>query len=398
MDRANRAATREGNLSGIELLDRATHGAFHDQPSLNQSPVNAGPSTSGNELIERIDQAWALVSDQFAELLELERSTSKSPTSISSRSNAPLPSRSPARNQDQPTSPNASTVARSASVTSSTRLANTSTERAWNELIHEVDSWEEQRTRAENLNRTGSRRTALLAQTPTQAPEVSVIIPSVGRKLKIDDAIRSSLETFPSCEIITVLADGRPYDFSQGWAQTRDNLHELRLWKRQGWGAAVRIGLMQAIGEYVVIQPSHRTLSTNAMESLLEPLRQGWADVTILSQFSRDGMPLAEKGTWRDRCGETLIGWSLEQLFDLPLTHALGSAKAIRGSMLQDLVIRSRGDGAIVDLLLELQKRRARFLEVPERVSLGERSSKSFMTRSILWSSLKTLIRRRIAA
>lgn len=380
MERADLGAARERVSYGTELLERAWFEEMRESLDSPSSSRSSGESKSSTELLERIDRAWSIVSEQFTQLIELEQ-TGSTVSQIS------VPTRKG--------NSNAAPLARTPQPAPSSRPASPRSERAWSELLDEVTSWEvEPVATGKTSLRVTSRRST--ATDPNQVPEVSVIIPSIGRKLKVDDSIRSSLEALPSCEIITVLADGRPYDFSQGWTTSQDNVHELRLWKKQGWGAAIRIGLMQAIGEYVIIQSPHRPLTSASIDALLEPLRQSWADVTILSQFSRDGLPLAEKGAWRDRVSEAIVGWAMEQLYDLPLTHAMGSSKAIRGSMLQDLAIRSRGEGTMIDLLVGLHERRARFQEVPDRVPLKDRTTQAFMTRAIFWASIKTLLRKRV--
>ena len=366
-------------------MDRPSNSATrgNDQVSVADSPSSVRTAQStGQALLERIDRAWEEVVEQFTDLMELEQNGT--PASSHKTTGTPL-----ARVGSGPSEPRHAAM-RAAPVLPATPPAarsNSRTQQAWEQLLDDVQSW------VADDETPAARSTREPLRAPAEAPEVSVIIPSLGRQLAVDSVIESSLAAFPSCEIITVMADGRPHDFSQGWAQSRDHFHELKLWKRQGWGAAIRIGLMQASGEYVVIQPPHRSLSTSVLESLLEPLRHEWADVTCLSQFHRDGFPFEEKGNWRDRWGETMVSWILEQFTELNLTQPLGGAKAIRRELLTDLTLKSTGDAAMIELLVRLQKRRARIQEIPERVSLLQRPSTPFMNGRILRASLGAILR-----
>jgi len=140
-------------------------------------------------------------------------------------------------------------------------------------------------------------------------------------------------------------------------------LHLIPLAENAGKGAAIRMAIAKAQGEFCIIQDADFEYDPADYPKLLRPLVAGEADVVLGSRFLFDSQrrPL---GFWQAVVNHLISGVT-GLASGLALSDVETGFKAFRTSLAQSVPLRSNTFGLDPELVIQFAKRRARFVEVP---------------------------------
>ena len=161
----------------------------------------------------------------------------------------------------------------------------------------------------------------------------------------VDDGSRDG-----SCEILTELAAAHP--------QIRVSLQP----KNTGKGAALRLGIQQATGDFVLIQDADLEYDPADYPALLGPLVQGKADVVYGSRFLGSG-PHRVLYYWHS-VGNWLLTILSNALTNMNMTDMETCYKVFRREILQAIPIEEDRFGFEPEITVKIAKRRLRVYEV----------------------------------
>ncbi|MGH7718359.1 MAG: dolichyl-phosphate beta-glucosyltransferase, partial [Gemmatimonadaceae bacterium] len=205
----------------------------------------------------------------------------------------------------------------------------------------------------------------------TGTPDVSIIIPAYNEEARLERTLRQAVEYFRASERafeLIVVDDGsrdRTSTVARELAAEYSELRLIRLAANRGKGHAVRAGVLNAQGRYVLFADADAATPFQEIERLDAALASG-ADVAIGSRAGEGSGVRVKKRFYRHIIGRTF--------------HALVSAltvrgirdtqcgfKLFRGEVAQELFSRMRMNGFSfdVELLLIAQRRRYVIAEVP---------------------------------
>lgn len=204
------------------------------------------------------------------------------------------------------------------------------------------------------------------------APELSVVIPVFNERDTIDEVLRR-VRDVPIAKQIIVVDDGS----TDG---TRDLLQQLETAgtgsvgsdrcefvlilqeTNRGKGAAVRRGFAAATGEFVLIQDADLELDPADYPRLLEPLRNGVADVVYGSRFLGGSRHVVFFWHYVANRLQTLLS---NMLTNLNFSDLWTCYKVFRKSVLDTLDLREDRFGFEPEVTAKIARGRWRIHEVP---------------------------------
>jgi glycosyltransferase involved in cell wall biosynthesis len=196
--------------------------------------------------------------------------------------------------------------------------------------------------------------------------KLSVVMPVYNERATLRVVVERVLSISFSFEIELLCVDDGSTDTSREiLAELQKEHPAIRVLlqpRNMGKGAALRRGIQEATGEYVVIQDADLEYDPAEYPLLLEPLMDGKADVVYGSRFL-GGRPHRVLYFWRS-VGNWLLTLFSNALTDLNLTDMETCYKVFRREVIQSIPLEEDRFGFEPEVTVKIAKRRLRVYEV----------------------------------
>lgn len=194
-------------------------------------------------------------------------------------------------------------------------------------------------------------------------PEVTVVIPVYNEQKTVSEVINRVLALPISLEVI-VVDDGSSDGTRDVLAQYAPNprVRTLLHTVNQGKGAALRTGIAQAQGDYVVIQDADLEYDPSNILAVLKPLQAGLTEAAYgsryLMQTKQDRSLVHRLGNWGLTTFSNLL--ARQSLTDMETCY-----KAFRRELIQSIQIEENRFGFEPEITAKLARTQTQICEVP---------------------------------
>mgnify|MGYP001602207496 FL=1 len=164
--------------------------------------------------------------------------------------------------------------------------------------------------------------------------KVSVVVPAYHEGATLGRCLAAVYDRNPGLDLEVIVVDDGSSDATPAVlaAQKRPGFKVLRHETNRGKGAAIRTGLAAATGEVVIIQDADLEYDPGEYGLLLEPIRQGRADVVY---GSRTLHPHYRRHSFSFFWGGQVVTWATNILFGCALTDEPTCYKVFRAEVLK---------------------------------------------------------------
>jgi len=173
-----------------------------------------------------------------------------------------------------------------------------------------------------------------------------------------------------------------------------DNLIEIIVHKKNlGKGEAVKSGIRQATGDYVLIQDADLELNPSEYSDLISPVLTSNAEVVYGSRFLKGGSNIPRT----KRVANRLLTGFANMLFGSSLTDEATAYKLFKKSLVENITIESTGFEICAELTARFLRNRKKIYEVP--ISYHPRTKQDGKKLNLLSDGFKavfTLVKYRI--
>ena len=166
-----------------------------------------------------------------------------------------------------------------------------------------------------------------------------------------------------------------------------NNLKVVHNSSKLGKGAAVRIGLGIAKGEFIIIQDADLEYDTNDYLKLLEAMNNQGIDIALGARFTE-----RYHGALLPKTGNRFLTGLMNLLFGTKLNDCFSCYKLMRRQSLLDLELKSNSFDIEIEILSKAIKKKMCILEVP--ISYNPRSykeGKKIKIRDGFWAVMRML-------
>jgi glycosyltransferase involved in cell wall biosynthesis len=193
--------------------------------------------------------------------------------------------------------------------------------------------------------------------------KLSVVIPVFNEVGNIEEILKRVKATKLASEIVVVddgSQDGTPTLLKKldGKSGVRVILHQ----KNQGKGAAVCTGLQAAKGDVILIQDADLEYSPHDYPALLQPIKDGIADVVYGSRFL--GGPRRAVMFWH-MIANQLLTFMTNILYDTILSDMETGYKVFRRKVIEGMTLHARRFDFEPEFTAKVLKRHYRIYEIP---------------------------------
>jgi glycosyltransferase involved in cell wall biosynthesis len=194
--------------------------------------------------------------------------------------------------------------------------------------------------------------------------KLSVVMPVYNERATLRDVIARVLAVPLDIELICV-DDGSRDGSREILAELAERHPHMRVFlqpKNMGKGAALRRGIQESTGEFVIIQDADLEYDPAEYPALLGPLLQGKADVVYGSRFLGAG-PHRVLYFWHS-VGNSILTLLSNALTNMNMTDMETCYKVFRREIIQSIPIEEDRFGFEPEITVKIAKRRLRVYEV----------------------------------
>ncbi len=195
---------------------------------------------------------------------------------------------------------------------------------------------------------------------------LSIIVPVYNEALSLEQVVEYLMASRCLIAREWIFVDDCSTDGSFEILQALSRRFSFRLLKHdqnEGKGAALRRGIAEAKGQFILVQDADFEYDPNDTPNVVQPLIDGRADVVYGSRFRQSSVTQVHR-TYHYFINRFLT--LLSNLFSgIYLTDMETCYKAFRSDLLQNMTLTSNRFGIEVELTAYLAKVRARIVEVP---------------------------------
>lgn len=202
------------------------------------------------------------------------------------------------------------------------------------------------------------------SNSPT-TPTLSIIVPVYNEATRLREVVSQLFATHFSVPCEWIFVDDHSTDGSLGVLRELAAEHEFRLLEQphnKGKGAAVRRGIEAATGELIVIQDADFEYDPADIDTLIQPILNGRADVVYGSRFKKTALQVHRTYHYFVNRMLTMLSNLLSGVY---LTDMETCYKVFRADLLQAMCLRSSRFGIEVEMTAYAAKTSARFFELP---------------------------------
>jgi len=210
------------------------------------------------------------------------------------------------------------------------------------------------------------------------SPEVSVVIPTKNEEASVGACIQRVLDTFQKFGINgeIIVADNST-DKTPIIARTLGAIVVTP--DSLGYGNAYRFGFSQAKGRYLVMGDADNTYDFGDIPRLIEPLRNGTADMVMGSRLNGE----IKKGSMpalHQYIGNPLLTWFLNFFFSAGVSDSHSGFRAFTREALNKMNLKSSGMEFASEMIINAARKGIRISEVPivYHPRIGESKLSSF--------------------
>jgi glycosyltransferase involved in cell wall biosynthesis len=201
-------------------------------------------------------------------------------------------------------------------------------------------------------------------------PLLSVIIPVYNERPFIREAVNklySQTSKLSRLKTELLVVDDGSTDGTYAELQAlQSELKELKVFLQspnQGKGAALRRGIAEASGEFMIFQDADLEYDPADISSIMQPLLAGEADVVYGSRFAPS--PARKILNFHHQAGNQLLTLLSNLATGLNLTDMETGYKAFRADILKTIPLRSNRFGIEPEITAKIAKRHCAIYEVP---------------------------------
>ena len=201
--------------------------------------------------------------------------------------------------------------------------------------------------------------------------KLSIIIPVYNEKNTILEVLKKLDQVvFDNCEKEIIIVDDCSTDGTREVLKGLGDTYKVIFKeKNSGKGASVKLGIAQAVGDYITIQDADLEYDPQDLKAMLAPIQNNTVDISLGSRARNNELKNTRTGWSHPHpltyLGNKLIIASINLLYGRQGTDFFACYKIIPRRYIVDLPIEANGFSYDVELLCKLFRKGLRVAEVP---------------------------------